>query len=169
VDSDRRFNPEKAPHLACEVAKKLGKKLILAGKVHEKAEKNYFEQYIKPYLGDDIVYIGELGHWSEEKMRLFSRGKGYLYPIQWEEPFGITMVEAMACGTPVITFKKGSAPEVVAHEVTGFVVETIDEFIEAAKQVDAINPQKCRERVEEMFTSQVMVDNYERLYLKTLA
>jgi hypothetical protein len=163
-----RFNAEKAPHLACEVAKKLGKKLILAGKVHEKAEVSYFNQFIKPYLNASITYIGELGHWSEEKMRLFSRGKGYLYPIQWEEPFGITMVEAMACGTPVITFKRGSAPEVIAHKVTGFVVENMEEFIEATKQVDMIDPQKCRERVEKMFTDKTMVDNYERLYMKAL-
>ncbi|GAB6273809.1 MAG: glycosyltransferase family 4 protein [Peptococcaceae bacterium] len=163
-----RFNAEKAPHLACEAAKKLGKRLILAGKVHEKAEVNYFNQYIKPYLNADITYIGELGHWSEEKMRLFSRGKAYLYPIQWEEPFGITMVEAMACGTPVIVFKRGSAPEVVDHNVTGFVVDTMEEFIGAAKQVDMIDPRKCRERVEKMFTDKIMVDNYERLYMKAL-
>ncbi|MFC1862001.1 glycosyltransferase family 4 protein [Chloroflexota bacterium] len=163
-----RFNAEKAPHLACEVASKLGKKLILAGKVHEEAERTYFDQYIKPYLNDNISYIGELGHWSEEKMRLFSRAKAYLYPIQWDEPFGITMAEAIACGTPVVTFKKGAAPEVIAHGVTGFVVETMEEFIEALEHIDEISPQECRKRAESMFTSRAMVDNYERAYLKIL-
>jgi len=163
-----RFNAEKAPHLACEVASKLGKKLILAGKVHEEAERTYFDQYIKPYLNDNISYIGPLGHWSEEKMRLFSRAKAYLYPIQWDEPFGITMAEAIACGTPVVTFKKGAAPEVIAHGVTGFVVETMEEFIEALEHIDEISPQACRNRAESMFTSRAMVDNYERAYLKIL-
>ena len=163
-----RFNAEKAPHLACEVASKLGKKLVLAGKVHEEAERTYFDQYIKPYLSGNISCIGQLGHWSEEKMRLFSRAKAYLYPIQWDEPFGITMAEAIACGTPVVTFKKGAAPEVIAHGITGFVVETMEEFIEALEHIDEISPQACRNRAESMFTSSAMVDNYERAYLKIL-
>ncbi len=163
-----RFNPEKAPHLACEAARRMGAKLVLAGKVHEQAEIIYFDQFIRPYLDEKITYIGEVGHWSEEKMHMFSRGKGYLYPIQWEEPFGITMVESMACGTPVITFKRGSAPEVVEHGVTGFVVETMDEFVAAADRAGSISPLKCRERVENLFTSQVMVDSYERLYKKVI-
>ena len=163
-----RFNAEKAPHLACEVASKLGKKLILAGKVHEEAERTYFDQYIKPYLNDNISYIGPLGHWSDEKMRLFSRAKAYLYPIQWDEPFGITMAEAIACGTPVVTFKKGAAPEVISHGITGFVVETMEEFIEALEHIDEISPRACRNRAGSMFTSRAMVDNYERAYLKIL-
>ncbi len=164
-----RFNEEKAPHLACEVAKQLGAKLVLAGKVHEEEERSYFDQYIMPYLSSDIQFIGELGHWSKDKMRLFSKAKGYLYPIRWQEPFGITMAEAMACGTPVVTFKRGAAPEIVEHGVTGFVVETMDEFIEAAQHVGEIEPQKCRERVERMFTAQTMVEGYERVYKRVLS
>lgn len=164
-----RFNEEKAPHLACEVAEKLGKKLILAGKVHEEAEHRYFAQYVKPHLGDNISYIGELRHWSTEKMRLFSRAKGYLYPIQWDEPFGITMAEAMACGTPVVTFKRGAAPEVVEHKITGFVAETIEEFIDSVERVNEISPRACRDRVEHMFSTGAMVDNYERVYMKALS
>jgi len=163
-----RFNEEKAPHLACEVAKELGTRLVLAGKVHEEEERNYFDQHIIPYLSTDIQFIGELGHWSEDKMRLFSRAKGYLYPIQWDEPFGITMAEAMACGTPVVTFRRGAAPEIVEHEATGFVVETMDEFIAAAQHVDEIDPQACRDRVRKMFTAQAMVDGYERIYERIL-
>jgi glycosyltransferase involved in cell wall biosynthesis len=163
-----RFNEEKAPHIACEVAEKLGKKLVLAGKVHEEEERTYFKQYIEPHLSDNISFVGELGHWSEEKMRLFSHARGYLYPIQWDEPFGITMAEAMACGTPVVTFKRGSAPEVVTHGVTGFVVETAEEFIHSVEHIDEISPRACRERVEQMFSTGAMVDNYERVYMKVL-
>lgn len=163
-----RFNEEKAPHLACEAAEKLGKKLILAGKVHEEAERSYFDRYIKSHLSANIEYVGELGHWSEEKMRLFSRARGYLYPIQWDEPFGITMAEAMACGTPVVTFKRGAAPEVVAHGTTGFVIETMDEFIDAVKHINEISPRACRERVEKMFTVRRMVDSHERVYREIL-
>jgi glycosyltransferase involved in cell wall biosynthesis len=159
-----RFNPEKAPHLACEMAKKLGLNLILAGKVNEKDEKEYFNKYIEPYLGNKIKFIGEVGHWSKEKMDLFSKGKGYLYPIQWDEPFGITMAEAMACGTPVFTLKKGSTPEVVESGVTGFVEENIEDLVEDIRQVNSIDPEKCRERVKELFTAEVMTDSYEEVY-----
>ncbi len=163
-----RFNEEKAPHLACEAAKDLGIRLVLAGKVHEEQERLYFHQHIVPHLSSNIQFVGELGHWSEEKMRLFSRAKGYLYPIQWDEPFGITMAEAMACGTPVVTFKRGAAPEVVEHGVTGFVVETMDEFVEAIQRVEEINPQECRARVQKMFTAERMVEGYERVYKQIL-
>jgi glycosyltransferase involved in cell wall biosynthesis len=163
-----RFNEEKAPHLACQVAKELGVKLVLAGKVHEEEERSYFDRYIIPYLSSDIQFVGELGHWSEEKMRFFSQAKGYLYPIQWEEPFGITMAEAMACGTPVVTFKRGAAPEIVAHGTTGFVVDTMDEFVEAVKHVGEIDPQRCRDRVEKMFTAETMVEGHERVYDRVL-
>jgi glycosyltransferase involved in cell wall biosynthesis len=163
-----RFNEEKAPHLACQAAKKLEAKLVLAGKVHEEEERRYFNRRIVPFLSSSIQFVGELGHWSPEKMRLFSRAKGYLYPIQWDEPFGITMAEAMACGTPVVTFRRGAAPEIVAHETTGFVVETMDEFIEAATRVHEIDPRGCRQRVETMFSAETMVERYESVYRKTL-
>jgi glycosyltransferase involved in cell wall biosynthesis len=159
-----RFNDEKAPHLACEIAEELGAKLVLAGKVHEAEEHQYFNRRIVPFLSSGIQFVGELGHWSEEKMRLFSRARGYLYPIQWDEPFGITMVEAMACGTPVVTFRRGAAPEIVAHGITGFVVHTMDEFMDAARRVDEIDPKECRKRVERRFTADTMVDGYERVY-----
>ena len=159
-----RFNPDKAPHLACEIAKKLDLKLILAGKVNEKDEQEYFKKYIEPYLSNKIKFIGEVDHWSKEKMDLFSKGKGYLYPIQWDEPFGITMAEAMACGTPVLTLKRGAAPEVVEHGVTGFVEDNLDDLVESIKLIDTIDPKKCRDRVKNMFTADVMVDSYEEVY-----
>jgi len=163
-----RFNEEKAPHLACEVAKELGAKLILAGKVHEEEERRYFNRRIIPFLSSDIQFVGELGQWSRQKLSLFSRAKGYLYPIQWDEPFGITMAEAQACGTPVVAFRRGSASEVVDHETTGFVVETMEQFLEAAQRVQEIDPRKCRERVERLFTAEKMVEGYERVYRNVL-
>jgi glycosyltransferase involved in cell wall biosynthesis len=159
-----RFNPEKAPHLACEIAKRLDLNLILAGKVNEQDEKDYFNEYIEPYLSSKIKFIGEVDHWSKEKMDLFSKGRGYLYPIQWDEPFGITMAEAMACGTPVLTLKRGSTPEVVEDGVTGFVEEDLDGIVESMKQIDQIDPKKCRERVQRLFTAEVMTDNYEEVF-----
>jgi glycosyltransferase involved in cell wall biosynthesis len=161
-----RFNPEKAPHLACRAVKKLGEKLILAGKINEQAERDYFNSLVKPYLDKDIVYLGEVS--EGKKMELFSKAKGYLFSIQWDEPFGITLIEAMACGTPVVTFKRGAAPEIVEHGVTGWVVKRMDEFIRAMKCVGEINPKKCRERVERKFSAEVMVENYEKAYKKAL-
>jgi glycosyltransferase involved in cell wall biosynthesis len=159
-----RFNPAKAPHLACEIARQLDLNLILAGKVNEKDELEYFNKYIDPYLGDKIKFIGEVGQWSKDKMDLFSKGKGYLYPIQWDEPFGITMAEAMACGTPVFTLKRGSTPEVVEHGVTGFVEDNLDDLIQSMKHLESIDPVKCRKRVEKMFTAETMTDAYEEIF-----
>lgn len=159
-----RFNDEKAPHLAVEVAKKLGKRIVLAGKVDEKAEREYFAQYIEPHLGPQVEFVGEVGQWSDDKMELLSRGQAYVYPIQWDEPFGITMIEAMACGTPVVAFRKGSAPEVVEHGVTGYVVDTLADFEAALQDLGEIDPAACRERVEHLFTTKSMVDGYERAY-----
>jgi len=157
-----RFNEEKAPHIACKVASELGVKLYLAGKVREEREKEYFNAHVKPYLNDNIKYLGEVS--EEEKLRLLSHAKAYLFPIQWDEPFGITMIEALACGTPVVTFRRGSAPEVVEHCRTGFVVDTVEEFAAVLSEVEAINPRKCRERVEETFSVERMVDGYEKAY-----
>jgi glycosyltransferase involved in cell wall biosynthesis len=163
-----RFNEEKAPHLACQVAKELGAKLILAGKVHEDEERRYFNRRIIPFLSSDIQFVGELGQWSQEKLNFFSRAKGYLYPIQWDEPFGLTMAEAMACGTPVVAFRRGAAAELVDHETTGFIVDTMEQFFDATQRVSEIEPHKCRERVERMFTAETMVGGYESVYRKVL-
>jgi glycosyltransferase involved in cell wall biosynthesis len=161
-----RFNSEKAPHLACKAVKKLGGKLILAGKINEQAEKDYFNGSVKSYLNKDIRYLGEVS--ERKKMGLLSKAKGYLFSIQWDEPFGITLIEAMACGTPVITFKRGATPEIVEHEVTGYVVKGMDEFIRAMKRIDEINPKRCRERIEKLFSLKSMINGYERAYTKIL-
>jgi len=97
---------------------------------------------------------------------LLRNAKALLFPIRWEEPFGLVMIEAMACGTPVIAFNKGSVPEIVQHNKTGFVVENEDEMIEAIKNIDQINREDCRKYVEENFTVDKMVEGYEKVYRK---
>jgi len=161
-----RFNENKAPHIACEIAKKLNLRLILAGKVNEKEEKDYFEKYVRRYLNSKIVFLGEVS--EREKIELFSKAKGYLFPIQWDEPFGITMVEALASGTPVITFSRGAAPEVVEHGKTGFVVQSIEEFEKYVFWVEKISPKACRERAEKLFSVEAMGKRYLEIYRKIL-
>lgn len=161
-----RFNSEKSPHLACKAAKELGLKLYLAGKINEKSEREYFDNHIKPYLNDKIVYLGEVD--EEKKIELFSKSKGFLYPLMWDEPFGITLIEALACGTPVVTFRRGATPEIVEHEVTGYVVDSMDEFLDGIRSIDRIDPKQCRERAENMFSVETMVERYERIYTKVL-
>ena len=161
-----RFNKDKAPHIACKIASELNLNLYLAGKVKDNYEKEYFNHYITPYLGDNIVFLGEVS--EEEKISLFAHAKAYLFPIQWDEPFGLTMVEALACGTPVITFRRGSTPEIIEHEKTGFVVDTIDEFIETIYRLDEIDPKECRKRAESMFSPENLVNGYEEIYRKII-
>jgi glycosyltransferase involved in cell wall biosynthesis len=161
-----RFNHEKAPHIACEAAKRLGMRLILAGKVSEPDEHEYFDTMIKPYLNDMIRYAGEVS--DEEKKRLFAGATAFVYPLQWEEPFGIVMIEAMACGTPVVTYKRGAAPELVENGVNGYLADDFEDVIECIGRVQEIKPKRCREYVETHFSVDAMVDGYERVYRQIL-
>lgn len=176
---DFKFNPRPKNHFvwcaridkykgienAIEIAKRANIKLILAGRL-DPSQREYFERKIKPHLGKNIKYIGEYS--MKEKSKFFGQAKALLYPIEWHEPFGLNMVEAMACGTPVIAFKKGSVPEVVKDGKTGFVVETIEEAVEAVKMIDKIKRGDCRAWVEENFSAEKMVKEYEKLYFKLL-
>ncbi len=157
-----RISYEKGPHLAIEVAKKLHRKLIIAGNVHTVDEK-YFRTMIMPKIdGDQIQYVGEADY--HRKRELLTQAYCLLAPITWEEPFGLYFIEAMACGMPVVVFNRGSAPEVVSHGETGFVVESLDEMADAIDQVHKINRRRCREYVEERFDVPRMVDDYLRAY-----
>ncbi len=162
-----RLNKEKGILQALQVAKEAQVKLIVAGNIVGGEEWNYFLHEVQPYLNDENVkFVGQVGF--NEKVKLLSKAKGLLYPIDRREPFGLAMIEAMACGTPVIAFKKGSVPEVVADRKTGFIVETKEEIIQAMKKINTINRKDCRTHVEQNFTLKQMVDKYEEIYKKLI-
>ncbi|MGB9716017.1 MAG: glycosyltransferase family 4 protein [Thermodesulfovibrionales bacterium] len=156
------FSPFKGPDIAIEVAKKSGIPIVLAGE--RRAE---FDEYIKRHIedredGEQVIIRGELNF--DEKAQLLSGAISLLMPVRWEEAFGLVMVEAMACGTPVIGFRRGSIPEIIEDGKTGFVVENTDEMINSIKKIKNISRAFCRETAENKFSVKRMVDDYERLY-----
>ncbi len=157
-----RFCKEKSPHFAIEVAKALDLPLILAAKLEEGASSQYFEEYIKPHLSDKIRWVGEVD--EQARNLLYSRALCSLHPVSWPEPFGLTLIEAMACGTPVIAFNQGSIPEVIKNGETGFVVATQEEMIQAVCQIEKIDRRACRLHALKHFSIDRMVDNYEMIY-----
>lgn len=161
-----RMIADKGAHTACEVARRLGARLILAGKVNEELERQYFEERIEPYLSEHIFYRGEVD--QDVKAELYRRARCTLFPIQWPEPFGLVMIESLAAGTPVIAFRRGSVPEVIENGRTGFVVENIDEMVEAAKHIDEIDPAECRRAVEERYGVEPFVAAHEEAYRSML-
>ena len=124
-----RMTADKGAHTAIEVARRLDLRLIMAGKVNEGPEREFFAAEVEPYLSDNIHFRGEVDH--DTKVELYKRARCTLFPIQWPEPFGLVMIESLACGTPVIAMRQGSVPEVIEHGRTGFIVETADEMVEA--------------------------------------
>lgn len=157
-----RLSQEKGPHLAIKVAKKVGLRLIIAGNI-DLPDETYFRQEIWPNIdGDQIKYVGEAGF--SQKVELMSKAYCLLAPITWPEPFGLFMIEAMACGTPVIVLNQGSAPEVVKDKETGFVVNSLAEMANAVSQISGIDRKACRKHVERYFNAPRMVDDYCRAY-----
>ena len=149
---------------AIMAARQAGEKLLIAG---TPAEGPYWEEKIKPYLDDKIQFVGFIPY--KDLNQYYRRAKAVLVPIQWEEPFGLVMTESMACGTPVIAFNRGSVPEVVVDGKTGFIVNTVGEMAAAIKKIDKISRAACRKHVEENFTVEKMVDDYEKLFLKIIS
>lgn len=161
-----RVSHDKGPHIAIEVAKRTGMRLIIAGKV-DAVDRDYFTKMVEPLIdGDQIVFAGEAD--ATQKRELYSRARCLLMPITWEEPFGLVMAEAQACGTPVIAFNRGAAPEVVRHETTGFVVEDADEMVAAVARVAEIEPVECRRWVSGRFDAPHMAARYVELYARVL-
>ncbi len=157
-----RVSAVKGTHLAIEVAKRVGKRIIIAGKV-DPVDVDYFKKEVMPRIdGDKVVFVGEIS--QLEKRRLMAAARCFVFPIQWPEPFGLVMAEAMATGTPVVAMKNGSVPEVVKDRETGFVVETLDEMVKAVESVGRIRPEECRRYVEEKFSPKRMADGYEENY-----
>lgn len=161
-----RANPEKGPELAIEVARRTGRPLAMAIKVNEPAEHEYWEQVLEPQLARiDSRVVGDATH--AEKSAMMAGAHAVLMPIQWEEPFGLVMVEAGACGTPVVVFGRGAAPEVVVDDETGFVVspdEGLDGLCTAVEAAARIDPATCRQHVVRHFSRERMVADYLELY-----
>jgi glycosyltransferase involved in cell wall biosynthesis len=168
-----RFSKDKGAHNAIYIANKSGVPLRMAGKVDPGADTRYFEELIEPHLdGEHIVFEGEAD--NDYKRELLSGARFLLFPIQWEEPFGLVMTEALACGTPVVATAMGSVPEIVGEDGEVGVLAGVnkwDEMVEAIKEgrLEAVDPYRCREVVEERFSVEAMVDGYEKAFEKILA
>ena len=157
-----RISPEKRLDSAIRVARRVGVPLRIAAKV-DSADAQYFEAEIRPLLGDpDVEFIGELG--ESDKQRFLGDARALLFPIDWPEPFGLVMIEALACGTPVIARRRASVPEVIAHGVTGFVCDDENAMAEAVSRLDTIDRATCRDAFDTRFTAARMTRDYLRLY-----
>ncbi len=157
-----RMASAKGAHRAITVARKAGMRILLAAKMREDQEKQYFREEVEPLLGPDAIYLGEVEH--ALKLELLANASALLFPIRWNEPFGMIMLEAMACGTPVLAFPEGAVPEVVEDGVTGFLCEDEEEMAAALHKVESLDRQKCREAVEGYFSTRRMVDEHLDLY-----
>jgi glycosyltransferase involved in cell wall biosynthesis len=160
-----RIAPEK--NRAIEIARRTNLPLRIAAKV-DSADKDYFEAHILPLLDTPgVEFIGEIG--ETEKSEFLGNARALLFPISWPEPFGLVMIEAMACGTPVIAFNQGAVPEVIRNGVTGFIVDTVDEAVKAVQRLAEIDRLAVRANFERHFSMEVRAANYEAAYAKVLA
>jgi len=157
-----RLSPDKGAHRAIEIAREAGVPIKLAGKKREPGEQAYFDEHVRPLLGEDAVYLGETSHAS--KVSLLQDARATLFPIDWEEPFGLVMIESMACGTPVIATRRGAVPEVVEEGRTGVIVDDWREMADALADADRIAAEDCRASVEERFSPERMVAEYVAAY-----
>jgi glycosyltransferase involved in cell wall biosynthesis len=160
-----RISPDKGVHQAIKLAKKLGLKFKIAGLV-AKENRDFFNRLIKPNLNPKIKYLGLIS--EEEKKDLLQKASGFLHLNTYSEGFGLTLIEAMACGTPVIGMNLGSVPEVIEDKKTGFVISSLEEAGVAVKQIETISRIDCRKRVEKHFSVERMVNDYEKIYIKIL-
>lgn len=156
-----RFSPEKGPKEAIEIAKRSGMKLKMAVKV-DVVDQGFFESCKPDIEAAGVEIIGEVG--MEQKVELLQNAKALLAPIQWEEPFGLFVTEAMACGTPVIATRRGSFPELITHGETGFMGDTVEELADFVPRIGEISRQACRTRVEQYFSQEAMAKGYITLY-----
>jgi glycosyltransferase involved in cell wall biosynthesis len=157
-----RMSWEKGCHRAVAVARETGLPLKIAGKKREPLEEQYFDEFVAPHLGHGIEYLGEVNH--GEKVELLQDARATLFPIEWEEPFGLVMIESMACGTPVIATRWGAVPEVVEDGRSGIIVDTYRQMSGALEAADALEPLECRSYAEERFAPERMVADYVAAY-----
>jgi glycosyltransferase involved in cell wall biosynthesis len=158
-----RIHHDKGPVEAIEIAKKANKKLLIAGIIQDE---DYWKEKVEPQLNEQIQYIGPAG--PEKRNELLGNALALLHPINFAEPFGMSVAEAMLCGTPVIAFNKGSMPELIQHEKTGFLVNTVDEAVDAIGQLGSINRAYCREWANSQFSKEKMAADYFELYKRIL-
>jgi glycosyltransferase involved in cell wall biosynthesis len=161
-----RMSPEKRPEVAIEVARAANLPLVMIVKRNEAAEWAYWDEHVVPLLGDDVTVLDQPPH--DLKIDVLGRARAMLFPIDWPEPFGLVMIEAMACGTPVITRPLGAAPEVVRDGVTGILCNDQSEMVDAVSAVSRLKPEDCRALVEEEFSAQSMVAGYAKIYGQAL-
>ncbi len=159
-----RIHPEKGLHIAIEIAEKSGYNLKIAGLIQDE---NYFQTEIEPKInGSQIKYLGNLG--KEDRNNVLGGAKALLHPISFEEPFGLSVLEAMMCGTPVIAFSKGSMPELIKDGITGFLVHDVTEALFAVQNLHQINPKDCKFHAETNFSRDKMIDSYVEAYKKVI-
>lgn len=160
-----RVTQEKGVKEAVQIAQQTKRRLLIAGSL---SQQNYwyFDEHIKPFLDDKILFLGMLG--QDQLVKYYRKAAAVLAPIQWDEPFGLMMAEAGACGTPVIAFRRGSVPEVVADGKSGFVVDNSAEMIMAIEKLDRIKRKDCAHHVRTHFSEAIMVDNYEKVFEKII-
>jgi len=162
-----RMHPDKGVHRAIRAARAAGKRLLIAAKMWEPVEVRYFEQQVEPLLGDDAVYLGQVG--GAAKYELLAGAEALLNPIRWPEPFGLVMIEALAVGTPVLAFAEGAAPEIVDHGVTGFLCRDEQDMADRLAEVGSIDRTACRQVALDRFSIQRMVGDHLRLYRELVA
>lgn len=161
-----RLSPEKGPHHAIRIAKALNMKLILAGKV-DRVDKEFFDQELAQWIDNEqIHYIGEVSH--TQKVELLRNAAATLCPIEWPEPFGLVMIESMACGTPVFALRNGSVPEVINHGESGYIADSVEEMIAAVQDAACFNRYQVRKIAEARFSSERMTTDHLRLYEKVI-
>ncbi len=161
-----RMTPDKGPRRACEVARAAGWPLKVAARVREPGEVACFRNEVRPLLGGGVEFVGEVG--GEDKAALLAGAAALLNPIRWPEPFGLVMIEALAAGTPVLTFAEGAAPEIVEHGLTGFVCADEAAMVAALGRLDEIDRARCRAAVEGPFSARRMVEEHLDLYRRVL-
>ncbi len=160
-----RIVPEKGVKEAIQVAIEADMRLLIIGPLYPEYQE-YYDQHIKPFLNEKILYLGFIGR--EELVRYYQKAKALILPAQWEEPFGLTTIEAMACGTPVVALSRGAFPEIIENGKNGYVVDSLADMLDAIKKIHLIGATDCRDHVKNHFSIKDMVDGYEAAYKEVI-